>query len=160
MVHKMLLITWLFHICPICRAGVYLHKIKAHKRKQMHFHEEHQRHLKTLLDTFMTPNSKMAGFFLKFSFLHLPPCMENLHHEYHLRPRITMKERARPQMEILPLLTPPLPEKQFKPTTPHSQSSGTLCEEQICNFPSTQSSRPHSKMQSQRLWHQVLIYSH
>lgn len=67
MVHKMLLITWLFHICPICWAWVYLHKIKSHKRKQMHFHEEHQRHLKTLLDTFMTPNSKMAGFFLKFS---------------------------------------------------------------------------------------------
>lgn len=35
----------------------------------MHFHEEHQRHLKTLLDTFMTPNSKMAGFFLKFFLL-------------------------------------------------------------------------------------------
>lgn len=67
MVHKMLLITWLFHICPICWAWVYLHKIKSHKRKQMHFHEEHQTHLKTLLDTFMTPNSKMAGFFLKFS---------------------------------------------------------------------------------------------
>lgn len=59
MVHKMLLITWLFHICPVCWAWVYLHKIKAHKIN----HEDHQRHVKTLLDTFMTPNSKMAGFF-------------------------------------------------------------------------------------------------
>lgn len=108
----------------------------------------------------MTPDSNWQA---RSFVLHRSPCVENLHHEYHLQPRITMKERAKPQMEILPLLTPPLPEKQFKPTTLHSQSSGTFFVVVRNRFVTSHPPKAHdyvkknkNQMESQHYWHQVL----